>query len=128
MDVDSVVGQTSVENSDFSKFYVRDKLLSLNLANSDLDESSANDKISGSKGSSLHGLSHEDTVKEFNDNTDLSMSSLAKSCGTERKLQDKMASGKVVKHSGENGGQCYATLFKRPHKNKVHNDIENDSD
>ena len=36
--------------------------------------------------------------------------------------------GKVVKHSGENGGQCYATLFKRPHKNKVHNDIENDSD
>ena len=36
--------------------------------------------------------------------------------------------GKVVKHSGEYGSQSDAALFKRPHKNKVHNDIENDSD
>ena len=99
MGVDSGVGQTSVENSDFSKFYVRDKLVSLNLANLEMDENSANDKISRSKGSTLYGLSHEDTVKEFNDNTDLSVSSLANSCGTERKLQDNKASGKFVRHT-----------------------------
>ncbi|CBK24132.2 uncharacterized protein [Blastocystis hominis] len=95
----SAVDHTSIENSDFSKFYVRDKLRSLNLANLDLSDSSANNKISRSKENSLHGLNNENTAKEVNEYTDLSIPSIALSRDTERKLQDHKAHSKVVKHS-----------------------------